>query len=45
MSRASWSPDRVRGSGGAIALRVARDGFTVVVHYHGDAEGAEETMI
>src|ERR1700691_6531770 len=33
-----------KGIGRAIALRIARDGFTVVVHYHGDGEGAEETL-
>ena len=33
-----------KGIGRAIAHRIARDGFAVVVHYHGDAEGAEETL-
>ena len=33
-----------KGIGRAIAHRIARDGFTVVVHYHGDGEGAEETL-
>jgi len=33
-----------KGIGRAIAQRIARDGFTVVVHYHGDGEGAEETL-
>src|SRR5271166_5482636 len=33
-----------KGIGRAIAHRIARDGFTVVVHYNGDGEGAEETL-
>jgi 3-oxoacyl-[acyl-carrier protein] reductase len=33
-----------KGIGRAIAHRIARDGFTVVAHYHGDGEGAEETL-
>jgi 3-oxoacyl-[acyl-carrier protein] reductase len=33
-----------KGIGRAIADRIGRDGFTVVVHYHGDGEGAEETL-
>jgi 3-oxoacyl-[acyl-carrier protein] reductase len=33
-----------KGIGRAIAHRIACDGFTVVVHYHGDGEGAEETL-
>jgi 3-oxoacyl-[acyl-carrier protein] reductase len=33
-----------KGIGRAIAHRIARDGFTVVVHYHDDDEGAEETL-
>jgi|ERR1700683_602563 3-oxoacyl-[acyl-carrier protein] reductase len=33
-----------KGIGRAIALRIGRNGFTVVVHYHGDGEGAEETL-
>ena len=33
-----------KGIGRAIAHRIARDGFTVVVHYHGDGEGAAETL-
>lgn len=32
-----------KGIGRAIALRLAKDGFSVVVHYRGDAAGAEET--
>lgn len=32
-----------RGIGQAIAVRLAKDGFDVVVHYHQDADGAEAT--
>lgn len=32
-----------KGIGRAIALRLAQDGFSVVVHYHSDRTGAEET--
>jgi 3-oxoacyl-[acyl-carrier protein] reductase len=33
-----------KGIGGAIARRLARDGFQVVVHYGGDRAGAEATL-
>lgn len=33
-----------KGIGRAIALRLARDGFSVVVHYGRDLAGAEETL-
>ncbi|KGT95560.1 3-ketoacyl-ACP reductase [Erwinia typographi] len=33
-----------KGIGRAIALRLAAEGFTVVVHYHSDRAGAEETL-
>jgi len=33
-----------KGIGRAIALRLARDGFTVVAHYHVDRQGAEATL-
>ncbi|PLV62100.1 3-ketoacyl-ACP reductase FabG2 [Erwinia sp. B116] len=33
-----------KGIGRAIALRLATDGFTPVVHYHRDRQGAEETL-
>lgn len=33
-----------KGIGRAIALRLARDGFRVVVHYGSDRAGAEETL-
>lgn len=33
-----------KGIGRAIALKLAADGFAVVVHYHGDRQGAQETL-
>lgn len=33
-----------KGIGRAIALKLAADGFLVVVHYHGDRAGAEATL-
>ncbi|WP_158783112.1 3-ketoacyl-ACP reductase FabG2 [Pantoea sp. BAV 3049] len=33
-----------KGIGRAIALRLAADGFKLVVHYHSDRAGAEETL-
>ncbi len=33
-----------KGIGRAIALRLASEGFTLVVHYHSDRAGAEETL-
>ena len=33
-----------KGIGRAIALRLAADGFTVVIHYNSDHAGAEETL-
>jgi 3-oxoacyl-[acyl-carrier protein] reductase len=33
-----------KGIGRAIAERLARDGFAVVVHYHRDREGAEQAL-
>lgn len=33
-----------KGIGRATALRLARDGFHIVVHYRQDAHGAEETL-
>jgi len=33
-----------KGIGRAIALKLAADGFTLGVHYHRDAEGAEATL-
>lgn len=32
------------GIGRAIALKLAADGFTVVVHYHSDQQGAQATL-
>ncbi|MDA7618188.1 3-ketoacyl-ACP reductase FabG2 [Verrucomicrobia bacterium] len=33
-----------KGIGRAIAIRLAEDGFTVVVHYRGDKTGAKQTL-
>lgn len=33
-----------KGIGRAIALKLAADGFAVVVHYHGDRQGAQGTL-
>ncbi len=44
MSRTILVTGSSKGIGRAIAHRIARDGFTVVVHYHDDDEGAEETL-
>jgi 3-oxoacyl-[acyl-carrier protein] reductase len=44
MSRTILVTGASKGIGRAIAARIARDGFTVVVHYHADHEGAEQTL-
>jgi len=44
MSRTILVTGASKGIGRAIAHRIARDGFTVVVHYYADGEGAEETI-
>src|ERR1700741_3577820 len=44
MSRTILVTGSSKGIGRAIAHRIASDGFTVVVHYHCDGEGAEETL-
>src|ERR1700674_1971330 len=44
MSRTILVTGASKGIGRAIAHRIARDGFTVVVHYHADDEGAEVTL-
>ncbi|WP_340609801.1 3-ketoacyl-ACP reductase FabG2 [Xenorhabdus bharatensis] len=33
-----------KGIGRAIACQLATDGFTIIVHYHRDVKGAEETL-
>ncbi|MBE0506861.1 MAG: 3-oxoacyl-ACP reductase FabG [Marinospirillum sp.] len=33
-----------KGIGRAIALRLAQDGFELVVHYHSDQQGGEQTL-
>lgn len=44
MSRTILVTGSSKGIGRAIAHRIACDGFTVIVHYHADREGAEETL-
>lgn len=44
MSRSILVTGASKGIGRAIALRLTRDGFTMVVHYRGDHEGAEQTL-
>ncbi len=44
MSRAVLVTGSSKGIGRAIALRLARDGFTIAAHYRSDLAGAEQTI-
>ncbi len=44
MNRSVLVTGSSKGIGRAIALQLAADGFIVGVHYHRDAQGAQETL-
>ena len=44
MTRSVLVTGASKGIGKAIAIRLAKDGFEVAIHYHSDKTGAEDTL-